>query len=70
VHFKPVLLDETEIPDGGELRFTWARVPYTYRRGDATRLRVLRDHGWQDCADLSFDPTGVREVEAEIKFSN
>jgi hypothetical protein len=30
----------------------------------------LRDHGWQDCADLSFDPTGVREVEAEIKFSN
>jgi hypothetical protein len=70
VHFKPVLLDEAEIAAGSELRFTWARVPYTYRRGDATRLRVLGHQGWQECADLSFDPVGVREVEAEISFAD
>jgi hypothetical protein len=68
VHFKPVLLDEVEIAEGGELRFTWARVPYTYRRGAETRLRVRREHGWEDCPDFSFEPEGVREVEAEIRF--
>jgi hypothetical protein len=39
VCFDPVLLDK-EVPVQGELRFTWARVPYTYRRGVVTRLRV------------------------------
>jgi hypothetical protein len=66
VHFDPVLLDAAELPEGGELHFTWARVPYRYRRGPATRLRVLGDQGWQDCPDRRFDPRGVRAVEAEV----
>jgi len=65
--FDPVLLDDAELPEGGALTFTWARVPYTYRRGPATRLRVLTDEGWRDCPDLSFDPRGARAVEAEVK---
>jgi hypothetical protein len=49
VHFDPVLLDEAELPEGGPaLTFTWARVPYTYRRGHATRLRVLSETGWAE----------------------
>jgi hypothetical protein len=66
VHFHPVLIDADEIPPGGALTFTWARVPYTYRRGERTRLRVQRGGAWIDCPDLSFDPRGVNAVEAEL----
>jgi hypothetical protein len=68
IHFDPVLLDEAELPAGGALSFTWARVPYSYRRGQATRLRVLGERGWRDCPERSFDPRGVRAVEAEVSF--
>jgi hypothetical protein len=68
VCFQPVLLDEAEIPLDGALTFTWARVPYTYRRGSATRLRVLTERGWVDCPEMSFDPRGVQAVEAALSF--
>jgi hypothetical protein len=68
VHFDPVLLDETELPEGGVLTFTWARVPYRYRRGSATRLRVLTEQGWAECTERSFDPRDVLAVEAEVAF--
>ena len=64
VCFNPVLLDAAELPEGGTLTFTLARVPYTYRRGPVSRLRVLLDSGWLDCPGLSFDPRGVLAVEA------
>jgi hypothetical protein len=70
VRFTPVLLDAAELPPGGTLGFTWARVPYTFRRGERTALRVLDDAGWRDCPDLSFDPRGVKAVEAELLFPN
>jgi len=68
VRFDPVLLDEAEIPEGAALSFTWARVPYRYRKGAATRIQVLTGQGWQDCPDLTFDPKGVKAVEAEVHF--
>jgi hypothetical protein len=68
VRFDPVLLDANEIPADGALSFTWARVPYRYCKGPATRLRVLTDHGWQECPDRSFSPEGVQAVEAEVCF--
>lgn len=67
VHFQPVLLDLDEIAPDGALRFTWAGVPYTYRRGTATQLRVQRAAGWEDCPQASFDPQGVLAVEASIR---
>jgi len=71
VHFEPVLLDEAELPEGGPaLSFTWARVPYHYRRGAATRLRVLTEAGWVDCPERGFDPRGVKAVEAEVRFAH
>ena len=66
VHFSPLLLDADEIPPGGALTFTWARVPYAYRRGERTRLRVQRDGAWVDCPHLHFDPQLVTAVEAEV----
>ncbi len=69
VHFCPVLLDAAELPEGGALSFTWARVSYSYRRGEATQLRVLRAQGWIDCPDRSFDPAGVQAVEATLQVS-
>jgi hypothetical protein len=69
VCFAPVLLEPGEIPPDGTLRFTWARIPYTYRRGERTCLRVLDDSGWHDCPDLSFDPRHVKAVEAELAFA-
>jgi hypothetical protein len=68
VRFDPVLLDEAELPEGSALTFTWARVPYTYRRGAATRLRVRTVAGWRDCTDLGFDPSGVTAVEADVRI--
>ena len=68
VRFDPVLLDEAEIADGGVLTFTWARVPYTYRRGPATRIRILTAAGWQACPDRTFDPRAAQAVEAEVQF--
>lgn len=65
----PVLLDEAELPEAGELRFTCARVPYTYRRGPVTRVRIQRSTGWEDCPQRSFDPRGVLAVEVDINFS-
>ena len=66
VCFEPVLLDDTEVPVDGALRFTWARVPYVYTRGVATRLRVQKADGWHDCPDRCFNPSGVLAVEAEV----
>jgi hypothetical protein len=68
VRFDPVLLDEVELPESGALTFTWAQVPYAYRRGPATRLRVHDGQAWRDCPDLSFDPRGVKAVEAEVRI--
>ncbi len=68
VHFNPVLLDETELLVGGELSFTFARVPYTYQRGPVTRLRVQRDGAWHDCPDRCFSPQGVQAVAADVSF--
>ncbi len=68
VHFDPVLLDAAELPPGGALTFTWARVPYAYRRGSVTRLRVLTEQGWVECPDRSFDPASAKAVEAEVSF--
>jgi hypothetical protein len=68
VRFNPVLLDAAESPEGGALTFTWCRVPYTYRRGPATALRVRTGAGWQACPDGTFDPAGVLEVAAEVYF--
>jgi hypothetical protein len=70
VHFDPVLLDPAELPAGGELRFTWAHVPYVYRRGAVTRLRVCRDGVWTECPGRRFDPVGVTAVEAEIALDD
>ena len=68
VRFDPVLLDAAELPEGGALSFTWARLPYTLRRGAATTLRVQTAAGWKDCPDRSFVPQGVLAVEAEVAF--
>ena len=68
VDFNPVLLDAAELPPGGALTFTWARVPYAYRRGSVTRLRVLTEQGWVECPDRSFDPASAKAVEAEVSF--
>jgi hypothetical protein len=64
--FDPVLLDAAELPPDGALSFTWARVPCTWRRGDATRLRVRTQAGWQDCPDRTFSLAGVLAIEAEV----
>ncbi|HEX4858936.1 MAG TPA: hypothetical protein VFV17_07940, partial [Usitatibacteraceae bacterium] len=69
VHFNPVLLDAEEIPLGGSLTFTWARIPYTYRRGERTSIRVNDGTRWQDCPDRSFEPAHVRAVEADVHFT-
>jgi hypothetical protein len=64
----PVLLDEAELPAAGELRFTFTQVPYTYRRGPMTKVRVKRSTGWEDCPHRRFDPRGVLAVEVDISF--
>lgn len=69
IRFDPVLLDATEIPEGGALTFTRARVPFSYRRGPVTRIRVHTASGWHDCPDRSFNPDGVTAVEAEVRFA-
>ena len=68
LHFQPVLLDQAELPAGAELTFTRQRVPYTYRRGSATTLRVLTADGWTDCPALACDPAGLLAVQATVRF--
>jgi hypothetical protein len=70
VKFQPVLLDPHELLPGSELKFTWAQVPYVFRRGQQTRLRVCRDGLWHECLDATFDPWGVSAVSAEVAFSD
>jgi hypothetical protein len=70
VHLQPLLLDDTELPLGGTLRFTWGQRPFTYHRGDATSLRVQTASGWEDCPDLSFAPEGVLAVEATVALGS
>jgi hypothetical protein len=66
VHFQPVLLDAAELPLDGDLSFTWSGLPFRYRRGQTTRLRVQTAIGWQDCPDLRFAPAGVLAVHADV----
>ena len=66
VHLQPVLLDAAELATGDDLRFTWGGVPFTYRAGPATTLRIQTADGWRTCPDLCFDAAAVRAVEAEI----
>jgi hypothetical protein len=68
MRIQPVLLDEAEIPADGTLQFTLSRVPYVYRRGPVTRVRVRRGTQWEDCPPQGFDPRGVEQVEADICF--
>ena len=68
VHLNPVLLDAAELPEGGVLHFTRARVPCSYRRGPRNQLRVQTADGWRDCPDMAFDPHGVLAVEAEWRL--
>ena len=65
IRFDPVLLDGAEIPDGGQLNFSFARVPWRIRAAPTNRLSVCTAAGWQDCPDGSFDPKGVTAVRAE-----
>ncbi|MFN9506179.1 MAG: hypothetical protein ACK57J_16775 [Rubrivivax sp.] len=69
VHIDPVLLDSEELPEERPLTFTWAGVPYAYRRGSRARLRVQRAGIWQECPGMSFDPQGVTAVEAELDLA-
>jgi hypothetical protein len=41
-------------------------VPFAYRRGTVTTLRVQRDGVWHDCPQRCFAPQGVAAVEADI----
>ena len=66
MRFDPALLDATEIPADGALTVTLARVPYAIRTGPATRVRVRTAAGWVECIDLTFEPQGVLQVEAEV----
>ena len=68
LHFQPVLLDAAELPADGALCFTRQRVPYTYRRGSATTLRLQTAAGWVACPALAFDPAGVLAVEATVRL--
>ena len=54
VELQRVLLDPHALPAGSALRFTWAGVPFAYRRGATTVVRVRRADGWQVCADHRF----------------
>ena len=69
VHFDPVLLDPDEIPAGGALSFTWARVPYRIRCGPATLVRTQGPQGWVECPGRAFDPKGTVAVDIEVCFS-
>ncbi len=66
IRFDPVLLDEAEIPPGGALCFTLARVPWRIRLGAATRVRTLVAQRWVEPAQARFDPRGVEAVEIEL----
>ncbi len=68
IHFDPVLLDESEVPEGSSLTFTRARVPYSIRRGPLTRVRVRGANGWVECPERAFDPKGIEAVEIEVSF--
>ena len=63
LHFDPVLLDLEEVPPEGALEFTYQRVPFAYRRGVQTGLRVKRATGWSDCHG-ELDLKGALAVEA------
>lgn len=66
VRFDPVLLDRREIPAGGALCFTLARVPWRVREGAALRLRTRAGGRWTDHPQACFDPQGVEAVEVEL----
>ena len=66
VQIDPVLLDEAELAQDAGLTFTWGHMPFSYRAGAATRVRVRTSAGWLDCPDRSFDPSGVTAVEVDV----
>jgi hypothetical protein len=66
LHVQPVLLDASEVPEDGALRFTRAGVPFSYRRGASTQVRVQRDGVWESCPQARFRPEGVQAVEVEV----
>lgn len=67
IRFDPVLLDLDEVPLEGALSFTLARVPYSIRRGPATRVRTLVAQCWVEHAQARFDPHDVEAVEIELQ---
>jgi hypothetical protein len=65
-----VLLDAAELPPGDTLRFTLNRVPYSLRRGPATRVRTLVAQRWIEHPRARFDPQGVEAVEIEVSVGD
>jgi len=66
IRIDPVLIDAAELPEGGNLGFTLARVPYRIRRGTRLRVRTLVAQRWVEHAQARFDPQGVEAVEIDI----
>ncbi|MFG5409825.1 hypothetical protein ABXN37_19235 [Piscinibacter sakaiensis] len=66
VRIDPVLVERSEIPPGGALAFTLARVPFRIRIGAGLRVRTCRDGCWTEHPGARFDPRGVEAVEIDL----
>ncbi len=64
--FDPVLLDREEIPTGGELRFTYQRVPFLIRRADTAFLSIQDARG-KHASKGNIDLQGAVSVEVGIR---
>jgi hypothetical protein len=70
LHFQPVLLDMDEIPESGALEFTYRMIPFAYRRGKTTSLRILTARGWETCSDGVIPLHRATKVEAVLTVDN
>lgn len=62
----PVLFETAEIGASGNFDFRYQRVPFRYRAGKATVLRVRRLGKWEEANPASFELRGVEAVELEL----
>jgi hypothetical protein len=66
---QPVLFDAAEFkPDGSGFGFSYQRIPFRYKPGQATRLRVKRGGAWKEEAAAGFELAGAEAVELELKI--
>ena len=66
LRIQPVLFDAAEFGADGGFRFSYQRISFQFKLGQAYKLQVRRLGAWEEANPAGFDPLGAEAIELEF----